>query len=57
MATPPALIRRPPLRFETVTLHVDRAALDHRLFEHASALGTTFVWERVTSREHRLPVG
>jgi len=47
-AAPPPLIRRSPLRFETVTLHVDRTALDARLFEHASALGTDFVWERVT---------
>ena len=42
------MIRRSPLRFETVTLHVDRAALDARLFEHAQALGTAFIWERVT---------
>ena len=48
-ATPPPAIRRRPLRFETVTLHVDRAALDARLFDHASALGTAFIWERVTS--------
>ena len=48
-AAPPAQIRRRPLRFETVTLHVDRAALDNRLFEHARDLGTSFVWERVTS--------
>ena len=46
-ATPPPAIRRWPLRFETVTLHVDRAALDARLFDHASALGTAFIWERV----------
>jgi flavin-dependent dehydrogenase len=31
-----------------VTLHVDRAALDQRLYEQASTLGTEFVWERVT---------
>ena len=48
-ATPPAAIRRAPLHFETVTLHVDRTALDARLFAHASALGTEFVWERVTA--------
>ena len=30
------------------TLHVDRTALDARLFDEASALGTTFVWERVS---------
>ena len=47
-AAPPSVIRRSPLRFETVTLHVDRTALDARLFEHACALGTEFIWERVT---------
>lgn len=47
-ATPPALLRRSPLRFETVTLHVDRTALDERLFERARALGTQFIWDRVT---------
>ena len=48
MASPPPQIRRSPLRFETVTLHVDRTALDARLFERAQALGTMFLWERVT---------
>ena len=47
-ATPPPAIRRRPLRFETVTLHVDRTALDARLFDHACAMGTKFIWERVT---------
>lgn len=47
-ASPPSGVRRSPFRFETVTLHVDRAALDQRLYEEALALGTTFVWERVT---------
>lgn len=47
-ASPPPVIRRSPLRFETVTLHVDRTALDARLFEHARSLGIEFVWERVT---------
>lgn len=44
---PPSPIRRSPLRFETVTVHVDRTRLDQRLFEHARALGATFIWERV----------
>ena len=48
-ASPPPLIRRSPLHFETVTLHVDRTALDARLFAHASALGTEFIWQRVTA--------
>ena len=46
--TPPEQIRWRPLRFETVTLHVDRTALDERLFEHARALGAEFLWERIT---------
>jgi flavin-dependent dehydrogenase len=51
MASPPPQIRRSPLRFETVTLHVDRTALDARLFERAQTLGTTFLWERVRKVE------
>ncbi len=47
-AAPPPIIRRSPLRFETATLHVDRRGLDLRVFERATALGTTFVWERLT---------
>jgi flavin-dependent dehydrogenase len=50
-AAPPPQLKRRPLRFETVTLHVDRAALDNRLYEHARALGTTFLWDRVTDVE------
>jgi flavin-dependent dehydrogenase len=50
-AAPPPQIRYEPLRFETVTLHVDRAALDSRLYEHARTLGAEFVWERVASVE------
>lgn len=48
---PPPVIRRWPMRFETVTLHVDRTALDMRLFEQAQALGATFVWDRVSKVE------
>lgn len=48
-ATPPRFIRRAPLRFETVTLHVDRAELDARLYAHASDIGVDFIWNRVTS--------
>jgi FADH2 O2-dependent halogenase len=47
-ATPPRAIRLRPLRFETVTMHVDREALDSRLYDHAKARGAEFVWERVT---------
>jgi menaquinone-9 beta-reductase len=49
MAAPPPQIRRDPWRFETVTLHVDRTALDSLVYDRATALGTTFVWERVAS--------
>ena len=48
---PPPSIQRSPFRFEVLTLHVDRAALDQRLYEEALALGTTFVWDRVTDVE------
>ena len=48
---PPPSIQRSPFRFEVLTLHVDRTALDQRLYEEALALGTTFVWDRVTDVE------
>ena len=48
-AAPPQGIRRDPLRFETATLHVDRTALDSLVYERARALGTTFIWERVST--------
>lgn len=47
-ATPWRFVNRSPLRFETSTLHVDRTALDQRLYERAAALGATFIWERAT---------
>jgi flavin-dependent dehydrogenase len=49
MAAPPPKIRREPLRFETMTLHVDRTALDSLVYDRARALGTSFIWERVAS--------
>jgi len=45
-ATPPPIIGRSPLRFQTMTFHVDRTALDARLYQRARALGTDFIWER-----------
>jgi flavin-dependent dehydrogenase len=48
-ATPPPVIQRSPLRFETVTFHVDRTTLDARLYAHACALGAEFIWDRVTT--------
>lgn len=50
-AAPWPFIRRWPLRFETVTLHVDRTALDQRLYARAVDLGATFVWERAATVE------
>jgi flavin-dependent dehydrogenase len=50
---PPPSIKRSPLRFETVTLHVDRTALDQRLYELAVAAGTTFIWEGVSEVDVR----
>lgn len=47
-ATPPSVIGRAPLRFETVTFHVDRTALDAQLYAHACEVGTEFIWDRVT---------
>lgn len=48
---PPAGLRRSPLRFETVTLQVDRAAVDQRIYERARALGAQFIRARVTGVE------
>lgn len=50
-AAPPVEIRRAPLRFETETLHVDRAALDYAVCQRAESLGARFVWQRVSSLE------
>ena len=51
-ASPPDAIRREPLRFETMTLHVDRTALDMRVLMRAEAVGTHFIWERIATIEH-----
>lgn len=51
-AMPPPVIARSPLRFGTETLHVDREALDQRVYERAVALGVEFVWERVAYADH-----
>ena len=50
-AGPPPQVRRAPLRFETLTLHVDRTALDERVYGQALRAGTVFVWERVSRVE------
>ena len=50
-ARPPAGLRRSPLRFETVTLQVDREALDGRVYARAQELGAEFIWDRVAQVE------
>lgn len=50
-AAPLRWFRKWPLKWEIRTFHVDRAQMDQRLFERASALGTVFVWDRVATVE------
>lgn len=47
VAGPPQWFRRWPLRFEYVTLHVDRERFDQQLFEAAVEAGVEFVWDRI----------
>ena len=44
-------LSRWPMKFELVTLQVDRARLDQRLYEIALELGTVFIWDRVSAIE------
>ena len=44
-------LSRWPMKFELVTLQVDRVKLDQRLFETAQELGTDFIWDRVSAIE------
>jgi flavin-dependent dehydrogenase len=44
-------LARKPLQFEVQTLHVDRAALDQRMYELSLARGVVFLWDRVSSVE------
>jgi flavin-dependent dehydrogenase len=46
MGEPPDWWHAPPLRFENVTLHVDRREMDDRLFAQAVDLGVEFLWDR-----------
>lgn len=46
---PPRWLHRWPLRFEHVTLHLDRSAFDRRLYEAARDAGVEFVWDHVRS--------
>jgi len=43
---PPRWWGAPPLRFEQVTLHVDRLEMDLRLYAQAVELGVEFLWDR-----------
>ena len=46
---PPRWLHRWPLRFEHVTLHLDRGGFDRRLYEAARDAGVEFVWDHVRS--------
>jgi len=46
ISEPPEWWGKPPLRFEDVTLHVDRVGMDSQLYALAVELGVEFVWER-----------
>jgi len=50
-AQPEAWFQNPPLKFETITLHADRKALDQRIFETARQAGAEFLWDKVTEIE------
>jgi len=50
-AQPEAWFQNPPLKFETITLHADRKALDQRIFETACQAGAEFLWDKVTEIE------
>jgi menaquinone-9 beta-reductase len=50
-AQPEAWFKNPPLKFETITLHADRKALDQRIFEAACQAGAEFLWDQVTEVE------
>jgi menaquinone-9 beta-reductase len=44
-------LARKPLQFELTTFHVDRVGFDQQLFKMAEALGTSFLWDRVSGVE------
>ena len=47
IAQPEEWFRSRPIGFEIMTLHVDRAELDLRLYHRAEEAGAEFVWDRV----------
>jgi flavin-dependent dehydrogenase len=50
-AQPELWFRHSPLKFEVVTLQVNRLALDQRLFEAVCKSGAEFLWDRVAEIE------
>ena len=52
-AAPWPWLRNPPMRFEIVTVHVDRLAMDQRLCALATRHGVEFVEDRVVALEAR----
>jgi len=50
-AQPEPWFRHKPIGFNIVTLHVDRAEMDQRLFAKATELGAEFLWDRVAKVE------
>jgi flavin-dependent dehydrogenase len=50
-AQPELWFRHAPLKFEVVTLQVNRRALDQHLFQTACKLGAEFLWDRVAKIE------
>jgi menaquinone-9 beta-reductase len=44
-------LTKKPFEFEVLTLHVDRAQMDMRIFRTAVDSGVAFVWDRVTRLE------
>jgi flavin-dependent dehydrogenase len=50
-AQPEIWFRHPPIKFEVVTLQVDRKVLDQRIFEITRLSGAEFLWDRVVEVE------
>lgn len=50
-AQPELWFCNPPLKFEVITLHADRCALDQRIYKAAEDAGAEFLWDRVAEVE------
>ena len=48
---PPQWLHRWPLRFEPLTLHLDRQRFDQCLYERAQSVGVAFVWDQISGIE------